>query len=224
MATSAPARTIYLVDDHPILLDGLEAAIQRKGDCAVVGRAESVNEALEEIVRLNPELVIADIGFPERGGLDLIKDLRAIDPSILILVYSMHDEMVYAERAIRAGARGYIMKGSPPRLLPEAIARVFQGGIYLSENATAHIVNGVTGQLEDSPLSRLGRLSDRELEVLELTGKGLDAHHVAERLGICSRTVDAHRAHIRKKLGIPDCGALLCFAIRWVELDKFSFG
>lgn len=211
---------IFFVDDHPLLLDGLKAMIETKQDFEVCGEASNTSEALERIPKCKPDLVVTDITLPDRNGLELIKDLLALDPEQLILVLSMHDEMLYAERVIRAGARGYIMKEAASRMMADAMRRVLSGGIYLSEQAATHILGGLSGKQDKHPKSRLERLTDREFEVFELVGQGKSAHEIGDLLHISSRTVDAHRAHIREKLGLPDSPALMRYAVRWVEAGE----
>ncbi len=208
---------IFFVDDHPLLLDGLKSMIESTREYEVCGEAGSTAEALTAIPQARPDLVVTDITLPDRSGLELIKDLKALMPDLLVLVLSMHDEMLYAERVIRAGASGYIMKESAARKMREAIEKVLDGGIFLSDRAAAHILGGLSGRNERRPRSRLERLTDREFEVFELVGAGKSAQEIGDLLHISPRTVDAHRAHIRKKLGLPDSPSLMRYAVRWVE-------
>jgi len=211
---------IFFVDDHPLLIDGLKAMIESKEGFEVCGEARSTAEALDRIPKCQPDLVVTDINLPDRNGLELIKDLRALDPELLVLVLSMHDEMLYAERVIRAGARGYIMKESGAQKTVEAIRRVLNGGVYLSDEASSHILGNLSGRPDQHPRSRLEGLTDREFEVFEHVGQGKSAREIGDLLHISSRTVDAHRAHIREKLGVPDSPALMRYAVRWVEAGE----
>jgi len=215
---------IFFVDDHPLLLDGLKAMIDSKKEFEVCGDARTTEEALERIPDCDPDLVVTDITLPDRNGLELIKDLQALQPGLPILVLSMHDEMLYAERVLRAGARGYVMKEAASQKMAEAMRQVLDGGVYLSKEASTHILGGLSGQSQPHPKSRLEGLTDREFEVFELVGRGKSAHEIGDILNISSRTVDAHRAHIREKLELPDSAALLRYAVRWVEAGELPSG
>jgi len=210
-------KRIFVVDDHPMLREGLEHLIRRHADFEICGGAGTAAEALDAIPALIPDLVLMDLSLPDKNGLELIKDLRALCPKVAVLVLSMHDEMLYAERVIRAGGKGYIMKESAANVLAEAMQKVLDGGVFLSDQATAHILGALSGKRDTKPRSRLERLTDREFEVFELVGQGKSAHEIADQLHISPRTVDAHRAHIREKLGLPDSPALMRYAVRWVE-------
>lgn len=213
---------IFLIDDHPVLRDGIAHHIERNKDFEVCGEAGSAREALQAIPELKPDLVITDMTLPDKNGLELIKDLQTLCPEIPVLVLSMHDEMLYAERVVRAGARGYIMKESAPGQLINAIKMVLKGGIILSDKASSHILGALRGGRGGQPRSRLEQLTDREFEVFELVGQGKSAHDIGKQLHISPRTVDAHRAHIREKLGLPDTPSLMRYAIRWVETGNES--
>ncbi len=208
---------IFIVDDHPMLREGLTHLIRRHEDFEICGEVGTAAEALDAIPALTPDLVLMDLTLPDKNGLELIKDLRSLCPKVAILVLSMHDEMLYAERVIRAGGRGYIMKESAAHVLVDAMRKILDGGIFLSDQASAHILGALSRSRDSKPRSRLERLTDREFEVFELVGHGKSAHEIAEQLHISPRTVDAHRAHIREKLGLPDSPALMRYAVRWVE-------
>ena len=214
-------KKIFLVDDHPMLRDGLIRLIGQKSGCHVCGESASGAEALDAIPRLEPDLVMLDITLPDRNGLELIKDLQVLVPGIRILVFSMHDEMIYAERVMRAGAKGYLMKGAPTEKLIEAINRVLGGGIYLSGRVSEQILRCLTS---NRSLDQLGvdRLTDRELEVFELIGKGKSSAQIAEQLHISPKTVDTHRANLKTKLSVPDAAALIREAVLWVEFGTAS--
>lgn len=213
-------KNIFLVDDHPMLREGLLRLIEQKPDCQICGEAETSAEAMEAIPRLNPDLVVMDISLPDKSGLELLKDLQAIVPGLTVLVFSMHDEMLYAERVVRAGAKGYLMKGAPNDRLSTAIDRVLNGGLYLSSRVSNHILNGLSSSRSNGQLGQVGleRLTDRELEIFELIGRGKSSGQIAEQLFISPRTVDAHRCNIKSKLGLPDAPALMREAVLWVEL------
>lgn len=214
-------KRIFLVDDHPMLREGLARLIEQHPGCEVCGESESATQALDAILDSAPDLVMTDISLPDKSGLELIKDLRVRLPGLPILVYSMHDEMLYAERVMRAGAKGYLMKGSSVEQLSDAIDCVLAGGVSLSAHVSNHILQNLSGghALHKSGLkSGLKSLSDRELEILELIGSGKTTSQIAEQLHISPKTADAHRANIRAKLFLPDGPALMREAVLWVEL------
>src|SRR5205085_168327 len=167
-----------------------------------------------------PDLVIMDLSIPGGGGLELIKDLLALYPKISILVLSMHDENLYAARALRAGARGYVMKEAGAEVVLQAIRTVLAGGVYVSPRMTARIVESVSRLPSRAPSSALEQLSDRELEVFRCIGEGRATKEIAARLNLSPKTVDVHRANIRAKLDLADGNALFRYAICWVESSK----
>jgi DNA-binding NarL/FixJ family response regulator len=207
---------IFLVDDHPTLRDGLHRVVDQIPGCFICGEAASASEALLAIPALSPALVITDISLPDRNGLELIKDLRALLPMAGVLVFSMHDEMLYAERSIKAGARGYLMKGANRTRLTEVITRVVNGNTYLSQRVSDHLVKNLAGHR--AVRVKLDTLSDRELEVFELIGQCRTGAQIAEQLSISQKTVDAHRGNIKTKLGLADAPSLMREAVLWLEL------
>lgn len=214
MSESDPANVV-IVDDHPIMRLGLTQLVESAGDLRVVGEAGSATEALELIDSLDRvDLAIVDVSLPDRSGLELIKDLRAMDERIRCLAISSHDEKVYAERVLRAGGRGYMMKDRAPASLVEAVRRVLDGGIFLSPEMTARMMEVLAGGTGGSPVSVL---SDRELEVFRAIGEGKGSREIAGRLHISIRTVDAHRTHIKEKLGLRDAAELNYEAVCWVQ-------
>lgn len=216
--TSGNKRRIFLVDDHPMLRDGLRRLIEQVPDCTVSGEAASASEAMEQIEKNIPDLVVMDISLPDKTGLDMIKDLHALDPKLKILVFSMHDEMVYAERTLKAGSKGYLMKGADSGLLVNAVKRVLNHGIYLSPRVADHLLRNISGGGKIG--NRLQVLTDRELEVFELIGRCYANSQISDQLNISPKTVDAHRANIKTKLNLPDAPSLLREAILWIELAK----
>ena len=210
-------KRVLLVDDHPIMRHGLAQLIRAEKGLDVCGGAGSAAEGLGAVGQLVPDLVIVDLTLPDKNGLELLKDIQAMHPGTLCIVLSMHDESVYAERALRAGARGYVMKEAAADFLVGAIRRVLAGGIYVSETMASRMLEGVAGGGHRPTTSLIGRLTDRELEILEMIGKGVATKIIAERLHISARTVEAHRSHIKEKLGITDGPALVRFAVQWVE-------
>lgn len=214
---------ILLVDDHPLLREGLARLISGESGMTLCGTASSVQEALAMVEAEKPNLVITDLTLPGRNGLELIKDLGATHPEIPTIVLSMHDELFYAERVLRAGGRGYVMKDAPPDHLLKAIRTVLDGGVFASPAVTSHFLQALSpGSTQTKPSFPLERLTDREMEVFELIGKAKSNHDIACRLGISPRTLDAHRAHIREKLGLGDGNELTRYAIRWVEIGMIE--
>jgi len=208
---------IYLVDDHPLVREWLTNLIQQQTDLTVCGESEDAPHALQSIADLRPEVVIVDISLKQGSGLELIKNLKAVLPSIAIIVLSMHDERLYAERALRAGARGYIMKSETAKKVISVIRRVLDGKIYLSESMTLLFAEKfVDGRIPASG-SLVEQLSDRELEVFQLLGKGYETRVVAEMMKVSMKTVQAHCAHIKEKLKLTNAAELLREAVRWQE-------
>jgi DNA-binding NarL/FixJ family response regulator len=210
-----PTKRILIVDDHPMIREGLRTLISREPDLSVCGEAETAAEALKATAELNPDLVLVDIGLPGRNGLELIKDLRAFHPALPILVLSMHDELLWAERVLRAGARGYVMKREAGPVMVQAIRQVLANQLCVSEKISARILESFAGhRVESSPL---GLLSDREFEVFELIGRGKSTTEIAGDLHLSTKTVEAHRAKIKEKLELKTMPELISFAARWVE-------
>jgi DNA-binding NarL/FixJ family response regulator len=207
---------IFIVDDHPVFRDGLAGLTGREPDWTVCGQADNAQEALAAIERLKPALVLVDISLPGRSGLELIKDIRAVRPETAVLVISMHDEMLYAERVLRAGGRGYIMKQEGPDKIVEAIRMVLAGQLYLSGKMSTRILDSFSGHRARGK-SPIGQLTDRQLEILQLTGQGKDSHTIARKLHLSFKTVDAHRAQIKEKLELKNYTELISYAARWVE-------
>jgi DNA-binding NarL/FixJ family response regulator len=205
------------VDDHPFMRAGLAQLIERQADLAICGEAGDPAAASRELEKTRPDLVLTDITMPGRSGLEFIKDLKATHPDLPILVVSMHDEAIYAERALRAGARGYIMKEAGGEALLAAVRRVLGGDIYVSPRMSAKILDAVSGRRPRGSHSPIEKLSDREFEVFQLIGHGKTTRDIAAQLHLSSKTVDVHRAHIKGKLELRDATALVRHAVRWVE-------
>lgn len=198
-----------------MIREGLRTLISREPDLSVCGEAETASAALEAAAELKPDLVLVDIGLPGRNGLELIKDLRAFHPALPILVLSMHDELLWAERVLRAGARGYVMKHEAGPVMVQAIRQVLANQLCVSEKISARILESFAGhRVESSPL---GLLSDREFEVFELIGRGKSTAEIARDLHLSTKTVEAHRAKIKEKLELKTMPELISFAARWVE-------
>ena len=212
-----PKARIYVVDDHPVVRSGLAELINQETDMLVCGEAESAEEALRDIPAKSPHLAIVDLTLKEASGLELIKALKARHPELPTLVLSMHDESVFAERAMRAGARGFLMKNSMMDQIQVAIRLVLKGQVYLSPAMTQRMVEVVAGGRKRGEHSPLERLSDRELEVFELIGRGLGTSEIARRLHLSVKTIDTHRASIRDKMGLKDAKQIVHHADQWIQ-------
>jgi DNA-binding NarL/FixJ family response regulator len=209
-----PSR-LLIVDDHPMTRDGLVHLIDREPDLLVAWQAENAAEALRVAVGEKPDLALVDITLPDKGGIDLIKDLKAVRPEMKILVVSMHEESLYAERALRAGARGYITKQAGGAKLMQAIRQVLAGQISVSEKTSARIVEIFSGQPASGAQSPVAQLSDREFEVFQLIAQGLSSQEIGDRMKISAKTADAHRLNIKTKLGLGTAAELIAYAARW---------
>jgi DNA-binding NarL/FixJ family response regulator len=213
-STTPDHARIVLVDDHPMVRERLAEVINREPDLSVCGEAEDRGGALEVIEREKPRLAIVDLTLRRSNGLDLIKDLRVMHPDLLILVLSMQDENLYAERVIRAGAHGYITKQEATRKILDAIRQVMAGKVFLSEEISAEILSRMLGKSRGAMRS-LDVLSDRELQVFGLVGEGFGTRQIAEQLGLDVKTVETYRTRIKEKLELKDASELLRQAIAW---------
>jgi DNA-binding NarL/FixJ family response regulator len=210
-------RTVLIVDDHPIVRQGLAQLINQEKDLEVCGQAEDAHEAMQAIRQLNPDMVIVDISLKDTSGMELIKDLKIQHPDLPVLTLSMHDEAVYGERALRAGARGYVMKQEATGKVVTAIRRVLAGEVYVSDGLSAKMVSKLVGGGARTASSPADSLSDRELEVFRMIGEGFGTREMAEKLHLSIKTVETYRAHIKDKLGLQDANELLRTAIQWVN-------
>lgn len=208
---------VLVVDDHPMTREGLAAIIDRQKDMEVCCQASNAAEAFNELSQSLPDLMVTDMSMPGRSGLEFIKDVSAMAPQLPILVLSMHDEMLFAERALRAGARGYVMKDAGAARLLEAIRLILKGETYVSPQMSARIVEAFTGKRPRGSSSPIEKLSDREFEVFQLLGNGHSTKEVAEILRLSPKTIDVHRSHIKEKLQLKDAASLIHHAVRWVE-------
>ncbi len=209
-------KKIYIVDDHPLMRKGMAMTLENSVEFEVCGQSESAEEALGEIPDLAPDGCVIDISLPGMNGIELVKNLLAQMPNLKILVVSRHDEELYAERAIRAGAKGYLMKLEAGEVLVSAVRQIMNGGIYLSDSIGSQLIMKIaSGQSAgDNPLEIL---SDRELEVFELTGKGQSTKDIAQRLHVSVKTVDTYRARIKEKMQLKTANELIRKAVQWVE-------
>ncbi len=212
----SPAIRIVIVDDHPIVRRGLIGMINQEPDLKVIAEAENFHQALDAIKADVPDLAVVDLTLEGISGLELIKQLKVMWPQLPVLVLSMHDEMLYAERVLRAGAKGYIMKQEGTERLILAIRTIMRGEIYVSERMASRMLGKFVGGKREGGSSPLDRLSDRELEVFELLGKGMGTRQVAEKLCVSIKTVESHREHIKLKLGLKSANELIQHATQWV--------
>jgi DNA-binding NarL/FixJ family response regulator len=219
-AAPPPPRRVLLIDDHPFMRAGLAQLINAQRDLTVCGEAGNPSEAFRSLAQVKPDLVLSDLTMPGRSGLEFIKDLRAVEPNLAVLVVSMHDEVVFAERALRAGARGYIMKEAGGENLLAAIRQVLRGEVYVSPRMSSRILNDLAARRPRGSNSPIERLTDREFEVFQLIGQGKSTRDVAEQLHLSSKTVDVHRSHLKAKLGLKGATALIRHAVRWVETQS----
>jgi len=219
---ASPKTNIFIVDDHPMMRQGLAQIIAHESDLKVCGEADSASEGMEQIDKLRPKLAIVDISLKAGNGFDLIKDIKARCPEVAVLVLSMHDESLYAERVLRAGACGYITKSEGGKKIMQAIRQVLSGQIYVSDSMSAQILENFSGRRPASKASPIEQLTDREFEVFHLIGQGLGTRQIAERLYISMKTVEVHRLHIKEKLNLPDAPSLMRYAVRWQEAQNKS--
>jgi len=217
MKKTTKRATVFIVDDHSIVRRGLKQLIDQEADLVVCGEAETAQAALEAMKKRVPDVALVDLSLDGESGLELIKDIKTRYPTVAVLVLSMHDEMFYAERVLRAGAKGYIMKLQVADRILGAIRCVLSGEIYLSDPMAAKILRKVAGGKADVVGSSIERLSDRELEVFQLIGIGLGTRHIAERISRSVKTIETYREHIKQKLDLKDATELTQAAIQWLQ-------
>lgn len=208
---------ILIVDDHPIVRKGLAMLINQEPDLVICGEAEDAQSALEFLKKNKPDLAIVDISLQGIDGIELIKKIKERYENLPILVVSMHDESLFAERALRVGARGYIMKQEAIEKMMEAIRKVIGGGLYMSEKVSANIVMRFIDGKSEKTQSPLDILSDRELEVFQLIGQGYGTRQIADELHVSIKTVESYRAHIKEKLHLKNATELLKHAVHWID-------
>ncbi|MDQ2918488.1 MAG: response regulator transcription factor [Verrucomicrobiota bacterium] len=211
---------VLIIDDHVMVREGVAEIIKHEPDLDVCGTATTANEGLEAVAKLKPDLVIVDITLPGKNGIEFIKDARAMQPELHILVMSMHDESLYADRVLRAGGRGYIRKQEGGEKLIAAMRRVLRGEIAVSEKMTGRLLETFSGRKRmDSPLEGL---TDRELEVFQLIGQGKTMKQIGHELHLSPKTIEVHRAHIREKLHVTSAAELVAYAARWSQTQGIN--
>jgi DNA-binding NarL/FixJ family response regulator len=211
---------VLVVDNHPVVRKGLAHIIDGEPDVRVCGEAASASEALKMAADLKPDLAIVDVSLRDGSGIELIKDLRVRHADLPVLVFSMHDEAFYAERVLRAGARGFVSKEEACATILTAIRRVLTGEVYVSEKMTSRMISKIVDAKPGAGTSPADLLTNRELEVFELAGQGLGTRQVAKRLFLSVKTVEAHREKIKKKLKLSSASELLQYALQWTQHEK----
>ncbi len=215
-------KKIAVIDDHPIVRQGLSELIGQQPDLTVCCEAEDAAQAVKAIEASKPDLAVVDISLKDSSGIELIKDLKVRCPDLLLLVLSMHEESFYAERVLRAGARGYVTKEEATEKVIKAIRKLLDGEIYVSEKMAAKMLS----KFVEGPAGKAGtpveRLSDRELQIFELIGRGVSTRRIAENLHLSIKTVESHRENIKRKLKLADATELLQQAIQWMQVERAS--
>lgn len=211
---------VLVVDDHPMTRYGIVRLIEQEPDLVVCGEAENASRALAAVRALKPQVVLTDLTMPGGEGLEFVKDVRSLHPEVAVLVVSMHDEALYAERALRAGARGYIMKNEGGEKLVEAIRQVLQGKTYVSENMSGKVLEIFSHRRRRADDTTIGKLTDREFEVFRLLGQGMTTREIGQQLRLSTKTVETHRLHVREKLGLKSGPALIKYAVRWAGTQE----
>ena len=215
-------RRVFVVDDHPIVRQGLALLINRESDLMVCGEAEDAHTAVQLVATTNPDILVVDISLNGPDGLDLLKDVRTKHPELPVLILSMHDESIYAERAQRAGAQGYIMKQEATEKVLVALRRILSHEIYVSEHIANRMLQRYIGSPSGGTPSSIADLTDRELEVFRLIGEGHSTRQIAEELHISVKTVESYQAHIKEKLSLRSARELVQHAIQWNVSEKSS--
>lgn len=213
-------KQILVVDDHPLTRHGLCHLLNGENDLNVCGEAASTSQAFTLIAQLHPDLVLSDISLPSRNGIEFIKDMKALHPNVPVLVLSMHDENIFARHALRAGARGYVMKSESAQNLLIAIRQVLQGRIYVSKELSLNLIGRLLGNDITRDDSNLSKLTNREFEVFQLIGQGLSTNEIGHHLCISPKTVETHRTHLKEKLQIKSAMSLISQAVHWEILNQ----
>jgi DNA-binding NarL/FixJ family response regulator len=215
-------KRLLLVDDHPIFRQGLATVLEPEQDLMVCGQAVNARDALKAVAASKPDLALVDVSLENSHGIELLKDLKAYHPNLPVIILSMHDEMLYAESALRAGAKGYVMKREPPEKLLEAIRKVLRGGLAFSDQIAARLLQVAASGSSGRAALPTDRLSDRERQILELIGQGIATRKIAESLHISIKTVQTHRENLKLKLELADGLSLIRFAVHWLESEEQS--
>ena len=212
-------KRVFIVDDHPVVRDGLITLIEHEQDFKVCGDADDAAEALKTISELKPDVVIVDIGLKSSDGIELTRNIKTRYPRMPVVVLSIHDESVYAERALHAGASGYLMKEAASNNIITAIRTVLSGEIYVSDQMAKKFLGNAFSRKSDIGADPVAKLSDREFEIFRLIGSGYKVSQIADRMHLSAKTIETYRARIKEKLNITDASKLLRYAIKWVSSD-----
>lgn len=222
LAECRVTKQILVVDDHPLTRHGVCHLLNSESDLQVCGEADTAAQALAMLESLKPDLVVADISMPSKSGLEFVKDLKTLHPDIPVLILSMHDENIYAARALRAGARGYVMKSERSENLLTAIRQILLGQIYVSKELSLNLVHHFISRHNVCDEITLSELTDREFEVFQLIGQGLSTVEIGRRLCISAKTVETHRIHLKEKLKLRTAMDLTSQAVRWATLNQLA--
>ncbi|MBW8780415.1 MAG: response regulator transcription factor [Verrucomicrobia bacterium] len=213
-------RRIFLVDDHPVTRQGVAVLINQTPDLMICGEADSAPAAIQLIPKAAPDLAIIDITLKTTSGIELLKNIKAILPDLLVLIMSMHDESLYAERALRAGAKGYVMKQAASENILVAIRRILSGELYLSDRMKEKMLHRLVKSRKDEVVFSIDTLSDREMEVFQLIGNGFSTRQIATKLTLSVKTIDSYREHLKLKLHLEKGSDLVRHAIQWVRSES----
>ena len=217
---NACPRKVLVVDDHELMRLALSQLIAQEPDLIVCGEAEDASGALKAIEELKPDIAMVDISLKQSHGIELIKDIKIRWPDFPVLVLTMHDESFYAERVLRAGAKGYVTKAEVSSKVVEGIRKVLDGEVYISDAMASKVLTKLVGQPGGQTAFPIDNLSDREFEVFEMIGQGMQSKEIAERLHLSKKTIDAHREHIKKKLSLDSASDVLMYAVQWTQFER----
>jgi len=208
---------VLIVDDHPVVRDGLTTIINHEQDLNVCGEADDAQEALKAVTELKPDVVVADISLKNSDGIELTKSIKAGHPKLPVIVLSVHDESVYAERALLAGAKAYLMKDAVSENIVKAIRTVLSGEIYVSNTISKKFLHKIAGDKKGTTKTPIENLSYREFEIFRLIGKGFKASQIARQLHLSTKTIETYRSRIKEKLNLPNAAELLQYSIKWAK-------
>jgi DNA-binding NarL/FixJ family response regulator len=215
--TNEKKTRVFIVDDHPVVRDGLTTIINHEQDLNVCGQADDAPEALKAIDELKPDVVVVDISLKSSNGIELTKSINARHTNLFVIVLSLHDESVYAERSLLAGAKAYLMKDAASESIIKAIRTVLSGEIYVSDKISKKFLHTIAGNKAVTTKTQIESLSDRELEIFRLIGEGLKASQIAKQLHLSTKTIETYRLRIKEKLNLPNAAELLQYSIKWAK-------
>lgn len=222
MSTKKNSTRVVIIDDHPLLRQGISTMINQQKDFVVCGETDDARKSISTIQSTQPDIVILDLSLKGASGIEVLKDIKVHFPKLKVLILSMHDEAVYGPRALRAGASGYIMKQEAPENVIGALRKILNNGVYLSEQLGERMLHRMVGGRTATLASPIDELSDRELEVFMLLGRGFGTRAIAEKLNLSVKTIESHRAHIKEKLNLASGTELIHHAIQWVQSESLG--